>query len=137
MKIIWYLNDVPLKNSRDLLLTFDGQSCTLTKERCEKENDNGVYRITAVNSVGQAESVCQVVVQSNDTQAFRQRLQSTRSLPAFTQSLQDQTIQEGEKFILQVKINGQPKPQIMWYKDNQPLRNTNDRQVYFKRDLLY
>ena len=46
---------------------------------------------------------CQVVVQSNDTQAFRQRLQSTRSLPAFTQSLQDQTIQEGEKFILQVK----------------------------------
>src|SRR5690349_17964426 len=112
------------------MLIFDGQLCTLTKDRCEKENDTGIYRITAVNSVGQAESVCQVIVQSNNTQIFRERLQSNRSLPIFIQSLQDTTIQEGEKLLLQIQINGQPKPQVMWYKDNQPIRNTNDYKVY-------
>src|SRR5690242_17252423 len=108
------------------MLTFDGQLCTLIKDRCEKENDTGIYRITAVNSVGQAESICQVIVQSNNTETFRGRLQSNRSLPVFIQSLQDKTIQEGEKLLLQIRVNGQPKPQVIWYKDNQPIRNTQD-----------
>lgn len=111
------------------MLTFDGQLCTLLKNRCEKENDTGIYRITAVNSVGQAESICQVIVQSNDQQIFRERLQSTRSLPIFIQSLEDRTIREGEKALLQIRVNGQPKPQVAWYKDNQLLKNTYDRQV--------
>ncbi len=118
------------------MLTFDGQLCTLIKDRCEKENDTGIYRITAVNSVGQAESICQVLVQSNETQIFRQHLQSSRSLPVFIQSLQDQTIQEGETFLLKIRTHGQPKPQVMWYKDNQPIRNTSDYQVYFKRYII-
>jgi len=135
LKIIWYRNNIPLKNSRDLLLTFDGQLCTLIKNRCEKENDTGIYRITAVNSMGQAESICQVLIQSNDTQIFRERLQSVRSLPNFIQTLEDKTIQEGEKLLFQVQVNGQPKPQIIWYKNNKPLRNTNDYQVYFNIKL--
>jgi hypothetical protein len=113
------------------MLTFDGQLCTLIKDRCEKENDTGIYRITAVNSMGQAESVCQVLVQSINTTISRERLQSSRSIPVFIQTLQDKTIQEGEKLLFQIRINGQSKPQVMWYKDNQPLRNTQDYQVYF------
>jgi hypothetical protein len=81
--------------------------------------------------MGQAESICQVLIQSNDTQIFRERLQSIRSLPNFIQTLEDKTIQEGEKLLFQIRINGQSKPQVMWYKDNQPLRNTQDYQVYF------
>jgi hypothetical protein len=119
-----------LKNSRDILLAFDGQLCTLIKDRCEKENDTGMYRLTAVNSMGQAESVCQVIVQTNDTHIFRERFQSVRSLPVIIQSLQDKTVQEGETLLFQIRANGQPKPQIIWYKDNQPLRNTNDHRVY-------
>jgi hypothetical protein len=118
------------------MLTFDGQLCTLIKDRCEKENDTGIYRITAVNSMGQAESVCQVLVQSTNTTISRERLQSSRSVPVFIQTLQDKTIQEGEKLLFQIRINGQSKPQVMWYKDNQPLRNTQDYQVYFNNILL-
>jgi hypothetical protein len=85
--------------------------------------------------MGQAESICQVLIQSNDTQIFRERLQSIRSLPNFIQSLEDKTIQEGEKLVFQVQVNGQPKPQIIWYKNNKPLRNTNDHQVCFNIKL--
>ena len=116
------------------MLTFDGQLCTLIKDRCEKENDTGMYRLTTVNSMGQAESVCQVIVQSNDTQISRDRLQSTRSLPVFIQPLQNKTSHEGEKLLLQLRVNGQPKPQVVWFKDNQSLSSTYEHQVCFHKE---
>jgi hypothetical protein len=81
--------------------------------------------------MGQAESICQVNIQSKDTQIFRERLQTPRSPPIIIQSLENKTVHEGERIILQVRISGQPKPQIIWYKDNQPLRNTHDHKVCF------
>jgi hypothetical protein len=81
--------------------------------------------------MGQAESICQVNIQSKDTQIFRERLQTTRTPPIILQSLENKTVHEGERIILQVRISGQPKPQIIWYKDNQPLRNTHDHKVCF------
>ena len=76
--------------------------------------------------MGQAESVCQVLVQSNRTPMLRERVQSTRTLPAFSQPLQSQTIQEGQRLLLQIRVDGQSKCQVTWYKDNQPLRKTQD-----------
>ncbi|CAF4314025.1 unnamed protein product, partial [Rotaria magnacalcarata] len=35
-EIIWYCNNIPLKSSRDVTITFDGQLCTLIKDDCEK-----------------------------------------------------------------------------------------------------
>lgn len=118
-----------MKSTRDLTLTFDGQLCTLVKDRCEKENDSGFYRITAVNSMGQAESTCQVTILDKGTMAFRDRSQPARAAPSIVQLLEDRTVHEGERLSLQVRITGQPKPQVIWYKDNQPLRNTHDHKV--------
>lgn len=100
------------------------------KDRCDKENDAGTYRITAVNSMGQAESICQVIIQSTKTNLFRERMLSVRSLPVFIQAIQDKTFHEGEKLCYQVQVNGQPKPQVIWYKDNQPLKNAQDYKVF-------
>ena len=118
-----------MKSTRDVTLTFDGQLCTLIKDRCEKENDSGFYRITAVNSMGQAESTCQVNIQSKDTPQLRERLQSVRASPVIHQTFKNQTMNEGDRVVFQVRITGQPKPQIIWYKDNQPIRNTHDHKV--------
>ncbi|CAF3636008.1 unnamed protein product [Rotaria sordida] len=134
-EIIWYCNNIPLKDTRDVTLTFDGQLCTLVKDQCEKENDSGLYRIAAVNSMGQAESICQVTVQSKDTQLFTERVQTVRSPPIILQSLENKTVYEGERIIFQVRISGQPKPQIIWYKDNQPLRNTHDHKIRNQDDI--
>jgi hypothetical protein len=82
--------------------------------------------------MGQAESICQVNIQTKDTQIFRERLQTTRSAPVILQTLESKTVQEGERISFQVRISGQPKPQIIWYKDNQPLRNTHDHKVYLR-----
>ncbi|CAF1627883.1 unnamed protein product, partial [Adineta ricciae] len=134
-EIIWYCNNVPLKSTRDITLTFDGQLCTLIKDRCEKENDSGFYRITAVNSMGQAESTCQVNIQSKDTPQLRERLQSVRASPVIHQAFKNQTINEGDRVVFQVRITGQPKPQIIWYKDNQPIRNTHDHKIRNQDDI--
>ncbi|CAF0743307.1 unnamed protein product [Adineta steineri] len=134
-EIIWYCNNIPLKNTRDVTLAFDGQLCTLIKDRCEKENDHGLYRITAVNSMGQVESICQVNIQSKDTQIFRDRLQTVRSAPNIIETFENRTVHEGERILFQVRITGQPKPQIIWYKDNQPLRNTHDHKIRNQDDI--
>ena len=130
--MIWYRNNVPLKNSREFLLTFDGQRCILVKDRCEKENDSGTYRLTAVNSMGQAESTCQVVVQSNKTILLRERIQSARSMPPLlVQALEGQTIEEGQRLLLRVCLDGQPKPQVTWLKDNQSIQSNQNYQVVY------
>ncbi|CAF2499044.1 unnamed protein product [Rotaria sp. Silwood2] len=134
-EIFWFCNNIPLKTTRDVTLTFDGQLCTLVKDQCEKENDSGLYRITAVNSMGQAESICQVTILSKDTQLFTERVHSMRSPPVIFQSLENKTVHEGERIIFQVRISGQPKPQIIWYKDNQPLRNTHDHKIRNQDDI--
>lgn len=118
-----------MKNSRDLTLAFDGQLCTLSKDRCEKENDSGVYRLTAVNSMGLAESVCQVTISSKEMLNFRERIQTVRAPPNIVESLEDKTVTEGDSVTIRSRISGYPKPQIIWYKDNQPIRNTHDHQV--------
>ncbi|CAF3449488.1 unnamed protein product [Rotaria socialis] len=134
-EIIWYCNNIPLKSSRDVTITFDGQLCTLIKDNCEKENDAGLYRITAVNSMGQAESICQVKIQSRNSIIFNERTQSMRSPPVILQPLESTTAHEGERIIFQIRISGQPKPQIIWYKDNQPLRNTHDHKIRNQDDI--
>lgn len=111
------------------MIKFDGQLCTLIKDRCEKENDTGMYRLTAVNSVGQTETTCQVIVQSNKLPLRRERIQSTNNrsvATTFVQTLQDQTINEGHRLLLQIRLDGQTKPQITWFKDNQPMKTSAD-----------
>jgi hypothetical protein len=101
-----------------------------------RERNQTVRSLPAVNSMGQTESVSQVTVQSNDTHFNRERIQTVRSLPVFTQSLQNKTSQEGETLLFQIRVNGQPKPQVIWYKDNQPLRNTHDHKVCFNKEYI-
>lgn len=108
------------------MLTFDGQLCTLTKDRCEKENDTGVYRITAVNSMGQAECTCQVIVQSNDTLMLRDRLQSNR-----TQPIVSQTVQESEKLLSDALVEQQPMPTSTLITETKAVSNTYEQKVYF------
>ncbi|CAF0760989.1 unnamed protein product, partial [Didymodactylos carnosus] len=132
--IIWYHNDIPLKDSRDVTLKFDGQLCTLYKDRCSLD-DIGSYRINAVNSSGQAESSCKVTITSAHDSFRETRLLSARSLPVFTELLKDQIFTEGEKIIMSVRLTGQPKPQVFWYKDNQPLRNTHDHKIRNQDDI--
>ena len=108
------------------MLAFDGQLCTLTKDRCEKENDTGVYRITAVNSMGQAECSCQVIVQSSETLMLRDRLQSNH-----TQSIGGQTVQESEKFLSDALVQQQPVPTSTLITETKSVSNIYEQQVDF------
>lgn len=136
-KIIWYKNDVPLTNSRDFTSTFDGQRCILVKDRCDKENDSGTYRITAVNSVGQAESTCQVYIETLKSPLIRERSLWTRSPPVFIEKLTDRTVDEGQSLILRVRIDSQTKTQVYWLKEDQLIEASPEFQVCVNFEYSY
>ncbi|CAF4868326.1 unnamed protein product, partial [Rotaria magnacalcarata] len=46
--------------------------------------------------------------------------------PTIVQPLLDTNINEGEKLKLHAAINGHPEPEIIWYRNNIPLKNSRD-----------
>lgn len=61
-EVIWYKNDKPVKESKDIQLLFEGDRCTLCIREAYLE-DSGTYRIVANNIHGQAESLCKLHVE--------------------------------------------------------------------------
>lgn len=61
-EVIWYKNDKPVKESKDIQLLFEGDRCTLCIREAYLE-DSGTYRIVANNVHGQAESLCKLHVE--------------------------------------------------------------------------
>lgn len=60
--MIWYHNDKPVKESKDIQLLFEGDRCTLVIREVYLE-DAGLYRCVACNPHGVAESQCQLNVE--------------------------------------------------------------------------
>ena len=56
-QVIWYHDDMPVKESSDFQLVFQGDRCSLLIREAFQE-DSGVYRVVAVNSAGEATSTC-------------------------------------------------------------------------------
>lgn len=60
-EVIWYRNSVPLKESPNHHLLFQGDRCSLLIDHADLA-DNGNYSVSALNNCGEASSKCQVVV---------------------------------------------------------------------------
>ena len=59
--MIWYHNDVPVKEGDRIQLYFRGDKCSLhIKELCME--DAGVYKVVAINSAGEISSTCKLSV---------------------------------------------------------------------------
>ena len=41
--------------------------------------------------------------------------------PEFTTELTDKTIEEGDSVEMQIFVTGTPPPEVVWYKDDQPI----------------
>merc|ERR1712142_134857 len=84
---IWYHGGVPVKESKDIKLLFEGDDCALLIKECYLE-DAGMYTLRAVNPLGVVVETATLTVEPLSTTSDWSDSQSTLVPPKFTQQLE-------------------------------------------------
>lgn len=79
-------------------------------------NDRGDYKIVATNELGKAFSSGYLSVSPEST-----RREPLKEKPAFVAELHSSHVKEGSPIELQVKVVGQPAPEIKWLHDGEEI----------------
>lgn len=130
-EVIWLQNENPIKESNDIQLYFQGDSCTLFINEAFLE-DAGVYKVIAINTAGETSSECRVTVTPLNiaeplVRPSSDRLPLSEMPPKFEKLLTDNFANEGETIELECGLaSGQPLPEIKWYLNNKEI-TYNDR----------
>lgn len=90
--------------------------------------DAGTYSICAKNIAGLAYSSCEVTIPLNMT-VDTESIKPTVLLP-----LKDVHAIEGKSVQLQCEISGSPEPEVIWYHENKPIKESADVQLLFRGD---
>lgn len=99
--------------------------------------DAGTYIVTATNLAGEAASACNVSVKGRlPTETSDSELASDMEpiKPSIQMPLKDLSIFEGKRVRLDCIIVGQPEPEVIWYKDGKPVKESTDFQLLFQGD---
>ncbi|GIY10873.1 hypothetical protein CEXT_514601 [Caerostris extrusa] len=137
-EVIWYHNGKPVKESDDFQLLFEGDRCTLVIETAYLE-DAGTYKCVAINSGGEASSVCQLKVEPNVKEVIQKSQFMQKDIvlsverceaPRFIKLLESMALSEGQELILECQIVGEPGTTISWFKDGLQLSNTPESQIF-------
>ncbi|RZC41074.1 I-set and/or Spectrin domain containing protein, partial [Asbolus verrucosus] len=124
-EVIWYHDDRPVKESPDFQLLFQGDRCSLIIQEAFAE-DAGQYKVVALNSAGEASSKCSLTV-TPDTAVKppEDKVKPPGSPPKFTKLLSDVLVSEGEKVAFEGNVTGEPRPEVKWLLNNQPITATD------------
>lgn len=124
-EVIWYHDDRPVKESADFQLLFQGDRCSLIIQEALPE-DAGEYKVVAINSAGEASSKCVLgVTPVADTEQpvkeTEEKVEPAGIAPKFSKLLTDVLVSEGDRVILESCVSGEPKPEIKWLLNNEPV----------------
>lgn len=100
-------------------------------------NDAGVYVLTAKNLAGEAYSSCNVIVKGrlpNETSDSEMASDMEPIKPTVQLSLKDVSISEGKPVRLDCIIVGQPEPEVIWYHNERPIKESADMKLLFQGD---
>ncbi|KAM7355886.1 zormin isoform 2-T2 [Cochliomyia hominivorax] len=102
-------------------------------------NDTGVYVLTAKNLAGEAYSSCNVIVKGrlpNETSdsEMASDMDVEPIKPSVQLALKDVSIFEGKPVRLDCVIVGQPEPEVIWYHNDRPVKESADVQLLFQGD---
>ncbi|KAL6255449.1 hypothetical protein P5V15_013784 [Pogonomyrmex californicus] len=136
-KLSWSHDGKPIEESRYHKIQTDGIRTSLTITEAFPK-DAGSYSVIASNEFGKATVSCTVSVKGR---LFHETSESDfigsdtePIVPKFQLSLQDLKIQEGRSARLDCVIIGQPEPEVIWYHDEQPVKESSDFQLLFQGD---
>lgn len=91
--------------------------------------DAGNYTLCAKNLAGIAYTSCDIAVQLEMTVDTTETIKPTVLLP-----LKDVHAIEGKSVQLQCEISGLPEPEVIWYHENKPIKESSDVQLIFRGD---
>nr|XP_031831778.1 obscurin isoform X2 [Nomia melanderi] len=87
---------------------------------CISPTDCGAYKLVISNSTGEHASLCAVAVKPQ------------RRKPSFSKPLEDTKAIVGQPLKLEAQVVAFPNPQVQWFKDGLPLRQT--KEIYFMNE---
>ncbi|XP_054275490.1 titin isoform X2 [Macrosteles quadrilineatus] len=124
-EVIWYHEGVPVKESKEVQLLFQGDRCSLVIAETLPE-DAGLYKVVAINSAGEASSSCHLTVQKSGIEPELPpspvvELQPSGLTPVFISLLTDALATEGDCVTLECAVKGEPTPSVSWSLNNNPL----------------
>lgn len=93
--------------------------------------------MTATNISGEASSVCSVSVKGrlpNETSDSEIASDMEPVKPSIQLPLKDVTVNEGSRVRLDCVIVGQPEPEVIWYHDGKPVKESSYFQLLFQGD---
>nr|XP_042904670.1 obscurin-like isoform X3 [Parasteatoda tepidariorum] len=103
-KVTWYHGGKEVSTGGRIRFLFaDDETFTLVIKNVKKD-DGGKYSVKAANEMGEAESSCTLTV---------------KSAPSFIKGLKDKSIMAEELLKFEVQVDGNPTPEVKWYKDGQ------------------
>lgn len=93
-----------------------------------QSKDAGNYILCAKNIAGIAYTSCDVAIQLEMT------VDSEAIKPTVLLPLKDVHAIEGKSVQLQCEISGLPEPEVIWYHENKPVKESSDVQLLFRGD---
>lgn len=128
--------DSKSKNTVQFQLQYDDNKATLVITEAFPK-DAGTYVVTATNIAGEATSACNVSVKGRlPTETSDSELASDMEpiKPSIQLPLKDISVTEGKRVRLDCVIVGQPEPEVIWYHDDRPVKESSDFQLLFQGD---
>lgn len=93
--------------------------------------------VNAINEAGEASCVCNVTVKGrlpNETSDSEVASDMEPIKPSIQVALKDISVFEGKKVRLDCVIVGQPEPEVIWYHNERPVKESTDFQLLFQGD---
>ncbi|XP_057331169.1 obscurin-like isoform X7 [Microplitis mediator] len=113
-KVTWFKDGEEIKPDDHVKIeTQPNGSTKLTIEKCTP-TDSGAYKIIAKNNNGESTSQCAVAIKP------------TPRKPSFSKPLEDVTVTVGQPLKLEAQVVAFPSPEVQWFKDGLPVRQSPD-----------
>ena len=126
-EVNWFKNDEPLQVSDSLTLHSDGDRHTLSIQG-PTPKDKGVYKCVASNDAGTATRSFDVNIEGNPDWV----------MPSFQDHLASAfQISDDGDVTMEVKVAGNPFPEIEWTRDGEPIKESDRIHVLTKIDDIY
>ncbi|CAL2029366.1 unnamed protein product [Caenorhabditis brenneri] len=116
--VVWYKDGLPIRADSRISIQYEGDGTASLAINDSTEADIGAYRCVATNAHGTINTSCSVNVK-----VPKQEIKKEGEEPFFTKGLVDLWTDRGETFTLKCAVNGDPFPEIKWYRNGQLVRN--------------
>jgi len=108
--IKWMKDGKEVQTNRRVKTDYDGLTSTLLFKEVSLD-DEALYECIATNDLGKATTSADLLVDEKHTE------------PEFTDSMKKVHVNVGDKATFKVRIKGNPKPEVDWFKDGKQLED--------------